>query len=144
MGSRPGTVAYGRIQGHREDAYSRPVRASAAALTRMMPATTHRRLDSQPADLATTVAEATGRPLVIVVRDVHRHGWMAATLRDLLASRPDATVVEMCLPHGRPHGGAGYLVTYGSSAVCGIAPHWAGVGVLPVPLDAPIGYRAGA
>jgi beta-N-acetylhexosaminidase len=56
---------------------------------------------------------ATGRPLVLVVRDAHRHAWMARALRTLLAARPDAVVVEMGVPAVRA--GRVYLATYGAS-----------------------------
>jgi beta-N-acetylhexosaminidase len=56
---------------------------------------------------------AAGRPLVLVVRDAHRHRWMARAVDRLLAARPDAVVVEMGLPaagSGRAH-----LATYGAT-----------------------------
>ena len=46
----------------------------------------------------TLLAGAAGRPLVVVVRDAHRHPWQGEALRHLLGARPDAVVVEMGLP----------------------------------------------
>ncbi|NJC68461.1 glycoside hydrolase family 3 protein [Planosporangium thailandense] len=62
---------------------------------------------------------AVGRPLVLVVRDAHRHDWMARALRTLLAARPDAVVVEMGVPAVRS--GQVYLATYGASRANGMA-----------------------
>ncbi|HCU49693.1 MAG TPA: sugar hydrolase, partial [Micromonosporaceae bacterium] len=78
------------------------------------------RFSGQPTDLRPIAAQP-GR-LVIVVRDAHRHGWITATVRDLLALRPDAIVVEMGLPHGDPPPNCGgYLATYGAGRASGIA-----------------------
>jgi beta-N-acetylhexosaminidase len=62
---------------------------------------------------------AVGRPLVLVVRDVHRHAWMTLALRTLLAARPDAVVVEMGVPAVRP--GRVHLATFGASRANGLA-----------------------
>jgi beta-N-acetylhexosaminidase len=64
--------------------------------------------------------ESDGRPLVVAVRDAHRHAWQAEALRHLLSARPDAVVVEMGLP-GRSDLGAVHIATYGSARVCGQA-----------------------
>jgi beta-N-acetylhexosaminidase len=56
---------------------------------------------------------AAGRPLVIVVRDAHRHEWMAEALGTLTSARTDCVVVDMGVP-GQPRG-AVYLSTGGSS-----------------------------
>jgi beta-N-acetylhexosaminidase len=55
-----------------------------------------------------------------VVRDLHRHAWMAAALRELLATRPDALVVEMGVPQAEP-AGALHIATHGAARVCGLA-----------------------
>jgi len=68
---------------------------------------------------AVALAPAAGRPLVIVVRDAHRHPWMSEALRTLLAARPDAIVVEMGVPAARS--GQVYLATYGASRANGLA-----------------------
>jgi beta-N-acetylhexosaminidase len=65
------------------------------------------------------IAPAAGRPLVLVVRDAHRHPWMTEALRTLLATRPDAIVVEMGVPAVRS--GRVYLATYGASRANGLA-----------------------
>jgi beta-N-acetylhexosaminidase len=60
------------------------------------------------------LAKAAGRPLVVVVRDAHRHPAARAITTALLAARPDAVVVEMGLPVWRPASG-GYVATYGAA-----------------------------
>ena len=74
-------------------------------------------LDALVAEL---VAGAEGRRLVLVVRDAHRHAWMAAALGRLVAARPDAAVVEMGLPQSEPVG-ALHIATHGAARVCGLA-----------------------
>ncbi|MEU7618295.1 glycoside hydrolase family 3 protein [Micromonospora rifamycinica] len=67
-------------------------------------------LSGEPAD---PTGGAAGRPLVLVVRDLHRHGWMRAAVDRALASRPDAVVVELGVPElvtGRLH-----LATHGAT-----------------------------
>ncbi|AUG79620.1 sugar hydrolase [Kitasatospora sp. MMS16-BH015] len=77
-----------------------------------------------PADLdaltAQVLAGAEGRRLVLVVRDTHRHAWMAAALARLVAARPDALVVEMGVPQAEPVG-ALHIATHGAARVCGLA-----------------------
>ncbi|WP_329392335.1 glycoside hydrolase family 3 protein [Streptomyces sp. NBC_01716] len=62
---------------------------------------------------------ASGRPLVVVVRDSARHLWMGKALAEITAVRPDALVVEMGLPG--PDTGAARICTHGASAASGIA-----------------------
>ncbi|MQY02802.1 glycoside hydrolase family 3 protein [Actinomadura macrotermitis] len=57
---------------------------------------------------------ATGRGLVVVLRDAHRHEGQRALASALLAARPDAVLVEMGLPVWRPEG-AVHLATYGAA-----------------------------
>jgi beta-N-acetylhexosaminidase len=64
--------------------------------------------------LSAVIARAAGRPLVVVVRDAHRHPAARSATTALLAARPDAIVVEMGLPVWRPSGGA-YVATYGAA-----------------------------
>ncbi|MEI5100582.1 glycoside hydrolase family 3 protein [Streptomyces sp. PmtG] len=66
------------------------------------------------------LAPATGRDLVVVVRDAARHPWMAKALADLVGHRPDALVVEMGVPAG-DRVGAVHVTTYGATRVSGIA-----------------------
>ncbi|MFJ8690048.1 glycoside hydrolase family 3 protein [Micromonospora wenchangensis] len=68
-----------------------------APLADLLPGTTTVRLTE--ADLpADPTSGAAGRPLVLVVRDLHRHPWMRAAVDRALATRPDAVVVELGLP----------------------------------------------
>ncbi|CAM5464424.1 beta-N-acetylhexosaminidase OS=Streptomyces alboniger OX=132473 GN=CP975_23855 PE=3 SV=1 [Streptomyces alboniger] len=66
------------------------------------------------------LAAAGERRIVAVVRDAHRHGWMSAALRTLLAARPDTVVVEMGVPQSAPTG-ALHIATRGAARVCGEA-----------------------
>ena len=54
-----------------------------------------------------------GRPLVIVVRDAHRHGWEREAVAELLAAAPEGVVVEVGLPLWRPQQSA-FIATFGS------------------------------
>jgi beta-N-acetylhexosaminidase len=63
---------------------------------------------------------ATGRSLVVVVRDAHRHAAAREAVTRLLAARPDAVVLEMGLPVWRPTGGI-YVATYGAARSSGLA-----------------------
>jgi beta-N-acetylhexosaminidase len=56
--------------------------------------------------------EPNGRPLVVVVRDAHRHEWERAAVERLLGPAPQAVVVETGLPLWRPEG-ASYVASYG-------------------------------
>jgi beta-N-acetylhexosaminidase len=51
------------------------------------------------------------RPLVLVLRDAHRHPWQ----RDLVV--PDSIVVEIGLPEWRPGAARGYVATHGAGRV---------------------------
>jgi beta-N-acetylhexosaminidase len=66
------------------------------------------------------LAAAGERRLVAVVRDEHRHPWMATALDVLLAARPDTVVVEMGVPQSPPRG-ALHIATHGAARVCGRA-----------------------
>ncbi|MER7827075.1 glycoside hydrolase family 3 protein [Streptomyces sp. NPDC096097] len=66
------------------------------------------------------LAAAGDRTVVAVVRDAHRHPWMAQALDALVEARPDTVVVEMGLPRARPRG-ALHIATHGASRVCGRA-----------------------
>ncbi len=66
------------------------------------------------------LAAAGDRRIVAVVRDEHRHAWMAQALDALLAARPDTIVVEMGLPESTPRGSL-HVATHGASRVCGQA-----------------------
>ncbi|MEV0239154.1 glycoside hydrolase family 3 protein [Streptomyces sp. NPDC050674] len=60
------------------------------------------------------------RRIVAVVRDEHRHPWMASALDVLLAARPDTVVIEMGVPQAAPRG-ALHIATHGAARVCGRA-----------------------
>ena len=64
-------------------------------------------------------AGADGRPLVLVVRDLHRHDWMRAAVHRALAVRPDAVVVELGVPELVT--GAVHLATHGATRASGRA-----------------------
>jgi len=90
----------------------------------LLPGTTSMRLSAD--DLAgvrdpaaKVLAGAAGRPLVLVVRDAHRHPWIAAALASTLAVRPDAIVVEMGVPVAIS--GGLHIATYGATRACGQA-----------------------
>ncbi|GGK85416.1 glycoside hydrolase family 3 protein [Mangrovihabitans endophyticus] len=113
-----------------------------APLDNLLPGTTSVRLEA--GDLAgladpvgAVLAGAQGRPLVLVVRDVHRHDWAAQALSGALAHRPDAIVVEMGLPQTVL--GAVHVATYGATRACGqaAAEVIAGIGV-PAPAPQPL------
>ena len=63
------------------------------------------------------LAAAAGRPLVVVVRDLHRIGWHQELVVALAAVRPDLVLVEMGLPVLRPTGVRGYVATWGAARV---------------------------
>ncbi|MFC0599593.1 glycoside hydrolase family 3 protein [Streptomyces palmae] len=99
----------------------------AAELTRLLPGTataTYGREEAEstdPAALAARVLSAAAdRPVVAVVRDAHRHPWMAQTLDALVAARPETVVVEMGVPQAPPTG-ALHIATHGAARVCGLA-----------------------
>jgi beta-N-acetylhexosaminidase len=56
--------------------------------------------------------EPNGRPLVVVVRDAHRHEWERAAVERLLGQAPQVVVVETGLPLWQPEGAA-YVASYG-------------------------------
>ncbi|MGZ3117694.1 glycoside hydrolase family 3 protein [Streptomyces sp. H62] len=91
----------------------------AAELFRLLPGTETGSFTGP--DAGKDVLGAAGpRRIVAVVRDEHRHPWMAAALDTLLAERPDTIVVEMGVPRAAPRG-ALHLATHGAARVCGRA-----------------------
>ncbi|MER5939141.1 glycoside hydrolase family 3 protein [Streptomyces sp. NPDC001928] len=91
----------------------------AAELARLLPGTETGSYRGE--DAARAALEAAGdRRVVAVVRDEHRHPWMAAALDTLLSSRPDTIIVEMGVPQASPRG-ALHIATYGAARVCGRA-----------------------
>jgi beta-N-acetylhexosaminidase len=63
-------------------------------------------------DLA-PVPPSDGRPVVIVVRDAHRHEWEREAVERLLPQVAEAVVVELGLPVWRPEG-APWIAIQGS------------------------------
>ncbi|MDX6207453.1 MAG: beta-N-acetylhexosaminidase [Frankiales bacterium] len=78
-------------------------------------------VESSDVSAASLIAAAVGRPLVVVVRDLHRIDWHASILAALAAARPDLVVVEMGVPSERPYGVRGHLATFGAGRVNGEA-----------------------
>jgi beta-N-acetylhexosaminidase len=81
-----------------------------------------RRVEENQADgpagdttVAGILAEATGRSLVVVVRDAHRDPDTRFLITTVLGARPDTVLVEMGLPGWQPPEGTSYLATYGAS-----------------------------
>ncbi|MFD9393726.1 glycoside hydrolase family 3 protein [Streptomyces sp. NPDC060000] len=91
----------------------------AAELVRLLPGTETGSFSGAGAGHA-ALAAAGERRIVAVVRDEHRHPWMAAALDTLLAARPDTVVVEMGVPQAPPRG-ALHIATHGAARVCGRA-----------------------
>ncbi|WP_372409457.1 glycoside hydrolase family 3 protein [Streptomyces luteireticuli] len=91
-----------------------------AELERLLPGTTSGTYGRDTASADTVLRAAGERRIVAVVRDVHRHGWMAAALSALLGARPDTVVVEMGLNQALPVG-ALHIATHGAARVCGVA-----------------------
>jgi beta-N-acetylhexosaminidase len=95
-----------------------------APLDVLLPGTTSVRLSADdlagvPDPAAPILAGAAGRALILVVRDAHRHPWVADALERTLAVRPDAIVVEMGVPVLIT--GGVHLATFGATRACGQA-----------------------
>jgi beta-N-acetylhexosaminidase len=95
-----------------------------APLDGLLPGTTSVRLTADDLEgladpAARVLAGAAGRPLVLVVRDVHRYPWLAGVLARVLDARPEAVVVEMGVPM-TVLGGV-HIATYGATRACGLA-----------------------
>lgn len=91
----------------------------AAELERLLPGTETGSFTGADAG-ALALGEAGERRIVAVVRDAHRHGWMAEALGTLLTARPDTIVVEMGVPQS-PATGSLHIATHGAARVCGLA-----------------------
>jgi beta-N-acetylhexosaminidase len=93
----------------------------AAELARLLPGTVTDTYGCGSESPAAEVLRAAGeRRIVAVVRDAHRHAWMARAVDAVVAARPDTVVVEMGLPGARPRG-AWHIATHGAARVCGVA-----------------------
>ncbi|MEV0093479.1 glycoside hydrolase family 3 protein [Streptomyces sp. NPDC050738] len=91
----------------------------AAELAALLPGTETGTFGADAA-VDSVLAAAGERRIVAVVRDEHRHPWMAAALDALLAARPDTVVVEMGVPQAAARG-ALHIATHGAARVCGRA-----------------------
>ncbi|MFH9978602.1 glycoside hydrolase family 3 protein [Streptomyces sp. NPDC017179] len=91
----------------------------AAELGRLLPGTRTGSFAGEDAGRA-ALQEAGTRRVVAVVRDEHRHPWMAAALDTLLAARPDTVIIEMGVPQAHPRGPL-HIATHGAARVCGRA-----------------------
>ncbi|WP_432095022.1 glycoside hydrolase family 3 protein [Streptomyces sp. bgisy100] len=96
----------------------------AAELARLLPGTVTGTYGREAADgggmpgmIGDVLERAGDRRIVAVVRDLHRHPWMAAALDALLAVRPATVVVEMGVPQAPP-AGAPHIATHGAARVC--------------------------
>ncbi|GAA2239845.1 glycoside hydrolase family 3 protein [Streptomyces amakusaensis] len=96
----------------------------APELAKLLPGTVADTYGEPEADASALVSEvlakAADRRIVAVVRDVHRHAWMAAALDALIDARPDTVVVEMGVNRATPKG-ALHIATHGAARVCGRA-----------------------
>ncbi|AEB43993.1 glycoside hydrolase family 3 protein [Micromonospora maris] len=90
----------------------------AAPLAELLPGTTVARY-TEAATPADPGADAAGRPLVLVVRDLHRHTWMRAAVDRALIARPDAVVVELGVPALVT--GPVHIATHGATRAAGRA-----------------------
>ncbi|MEU7132301.1 glycoside hydrolase family 3 N-terminal domain-containing protein [Streptomyces sp. NPDC046261] len=91
-----------------------------AELARLVPGTRTGTYGRDTAGTEDVLRAAGDRRIVAVVRDVHRHPWMARALGDLVAARPDTVVVEMGLDEAPPTGVL-HIATHGAARVCGVA-----------------------
>jgi beta-N-acetylhexosaminidase len=81
------------------------------------PAAAFVRLEADVPDLASLLAAADGRRLVLVVRDAQRHEWERALGERLVGAHPEGVVVDVGYPGWRPEGAAGYITTFGAGRV---------------------------
>ncbi|GHA34052.1 sugar hydrolase [Streptomyces tauricus] len=91
----------------------------AAELRRILPGTETGSFTGEGAG-AEVIAAAGSRRVVAVVRDAHRHAWMAEALDTLITARPDTIVIEMGVPQAPPQG-ALHIATHGAAQACGQA-----------------------
>ncbi len=79
------------------------------------------RLDTAVEDVGALAASASGRQVVLVLRDPQRHEWERSFAARLLALCPGAVVVDVGYPDWRSEGAAGRLMTFGASTACLVA-----------------------
>jgi beta-N-acetylhexosaminidase len=87
------------------------------AVRKLSPSSEVLRLREAPADPAALLAGHGERPVVIAVRDAHRHRWQRDVVEAFLRVHREAVVVETGLPIWHPDGGRGYAATYGAGRV---------------------------
>lgn len=85
------------------------------ALAAAMPAAEFVRVEDTTAHADLTLRMASGRPLVVVVRDAHRRIWQQRFVDAIGLERPDVVVVEMGLPIWRPTRYAAWLTSHGAA-----------------------------
>jgi beta-N-acetylhexosaminidase len=74
-----------------------------------------RMVDVSPEDAEELLLPKTdGTPAVALVRDLHRHAWVAEAVHALAARRPELVVVEMGWPGEEPLPGSASVCTYGA------------------------------
>jgi beta-N-acetylhexosaminidase len=88
----------------------------ACTLRADIPGATRETLDAAHLSTGRTPCPAE-RPLLIVVRDPHRRPQTAAQVSALLATRPDAVIVDLGLPI-LDLGGSAWIAAHGASPVC--------------------------
>jgi beta-N-acetylhexosaminidase len=112
--SRPALVV--ELRPEANNAAGEALHSLGAIIAGRVPGTALARLDER-SDVGAIADRADGRPLVVVLRDAHRHEWMRTALASL-ASRADHTIaVEIGLPVWRPPGTAAYIATFGGGRV---------------------------
>jgi beta-N-acetylhexosaminidase len=92
----------------------------AGELRRLLPSTVTGSFREDDALVPNILRSAGDRRIIVVVRDAHRHRWMADALDALIAARPETVVVEMGVPQAPPSG-ALHIATHGAARVCGQA-----------------------
>jgi beta-N-acetylhexosaminidase len=92
-----------------------------AAISFRDPGATVVRVDGPGQDVGSVLSAATGGPVVLAFRDLHRHAWQMAFADELTRRRPDVVLVEMGVPVSRPAGARAYLATHGASLVSAAA-----------------------
>ena len=90
------------------------------AVGRRWPGVAPRRV-TDAADVRDGLAGAQDRPVWVVVRDPHRHGWMDALVAEIAHRRPDAVVIDTGWPGWAPPARVTHLVTHGASWASGEA-----------------------
>jgi beta-N-acetylhexosaminidase len=75
-------------------------------------------VDAPPAEVAAKLAAgSTGRPIVVVSRDTHRHASARQIVEALCAIHSSVVLVEMGWPAAwRPNGLAAYVASHGAAA----------------------------